>query len=360
MQNKDLHRLNVGLNTDDSPENLQPGEYVDALNMRVASSTEQQGVGVMETLQGELEVIISALAPTYYGGPIGGSFIYEGIEAISIGNQIWSQKNYEGSYPGSRVYDNNEANRAVYGGLYTWQMIRNADFCPSGWRIPTIEDWQELITYLGGASVAGGKMKEVGTEFWLSPNLGATNESAFRALGAGRFSAAVFELLRQKSFFWAYDDTDPLTAIFDFLWVGAVEGGNHLMNSLGSDFITVNAPDFATGYIPVTSASTFNMPDGYEADDTDLLWWTALAVKRNVTVAELIGYDFTRTLVKYDNDDPHHIRWIGLLKAGVVLTEEQINTLHETFELSIFWSGVWNDNGFLKANRGFEQSIWVP
>jgi hypothetical protein len=45
MQNKDLHRLNIGLNSDDNPADLQPGEYTDALNMRVASSEEQQGVG---------------------------------------------------------------------------------------------------------------------------------------------------------------------------------------------------------------------------------------------------------------------------------------------------------------------------
>ena len=39
--------------------------------------------------------------------------------------------------------------------------------------------YNTLATYLGGASVAGSKMKLTGTKYWNSPNTGATNESLF-------------------------------------------------------------------------------------------------------------------------------------------------------------------------------------
>lgn len=94
-------------------------------------------------------------------------------------------------------YTNNNASvGAVYGKLYNgyairlWELNRIAydaayPTTPWGWRMPTQADITTLQTTLGGASVAGGKMKKEGLTFWLSPNIGADNSSGFSAIPAG-------------------------------------------------------------------------------------------------------------------------------------------------------------------------------
>jgi uncharacterized protein (TIGR02145 family) len=51
--------------------------------------------------------------------------------------------------------------------------------------VPTHTEFIFLVDYLGGEAVAGGKMKSTGTQYWGSPNIGATNESGFSALPSG-------------------------------------------------------------------------------------------------------------------------------------------------------------------------------
>ena len=87
-------------------------------------------------------------------------------------------------------YNNDLTNNAKYGKLYNWYAVSkisngNKNVCPTGWHVPTDAEWTVLTDYLGGESVAGGKMKEVGTTSWNSPNTDATNTSLFSALPGG-------------------------------------------------------------------------------------------------------------------------------------------------------------------------------
>ena len=91
-------------------------------------------------------------------------------------------------------YNNDAANNAKYGKLYNWYAVSktkngNKNICPAGWHVPTDSEWTVLTDYLGGPSVAGGKMKEVGTSNWNTPNTDATNSSLFSALPGGYRSA---------------------------------------------------------------------------------------------------------------------------------------------------------------------------
>jgi uncharacterized protein (TIGR02145 family) len=82
-------------------------------------------------------------------------------------------------------YNNDILNKTPYGALYNWYTVNTGKLCPSGWHVPTDEEWTVLSTYLGGLSIAGGKLKETGTGHWLNPNTGATNETGFTALPGG-------------------------------------------------------------------------------------------------------------------------------------------------------------------------------
>lgn len=99
-------------------------------------------------------------------------------------------------------YNGEDNNILAYGRLYTWYVIiDNRGICPTGWHVPSNSDWSALINYLGGLNVAGGNLKETGTEHWKNPNV-ATNESGFSALAGGRRRAFDFIQIRDKGFWW--------------------------------------------------------------------------------------------------------------------------------------------------------------
>jgi uncharacterized protein (TIGR02145 family) len=93
---------------------------------------------------------------------------------------------YESAPKYQWAYDANEGNVATYGRLYTWYALNDGrHLCPTGWHIPTDAEWTTLTDFLGGESVAGGKLKEAGIVHWTDTNVGATNETGFTALPGG-------------------------------------------------------------------------------------------------------------------------------------------------------------------------------
>ncbi len=134
-------------------------------------------------------------------------------ETVQIGDQLWMTENLKvthyndgteiptgysdddwaglstGAYA---VYGDNESNADTYGYLYNWYAVDDdRGICPASWHVPTDGEYAALSDYLGGTSVAGGKLKECTeggcpeSEYWYSPNTGATNESSFTALPGG-------------------------------------------------------------------------------------------------------------------------------------------------------------------------------
>ncbi len=142
--------------------------------------------------------IKSFLAKDYLIDPRDG----QTYEIVIIGNQTWMAENLNYQTTNSWWYDNSSTNGDIYGMLYTWDAAQTA--CPSGWHLPSDGEWKVLTDFLGGAYVAGGKMKEAGTVHWNAPNTGATNSSGFTALPGGyRDTSGLFYFLGPYGYWWS-------------------------------------------------------------------------------------------------------------------------------------------------------------
>jgi uncharacterized protein (TIGR02145 family) len=136
---------------------------------------------------------------------------------VIIGTQIWTNTNldvttYRDGTPIPQVtdptawaglttgawcyYNNDPANGAIYGKLYNWYAVAgihdndpatpNKILAPTGWHIATDAEWTSLTDFLGGANVAGKKLKDnSATSTWDVTTHYATNQSGFSALPAG-------------------------------------------------------------------------------------------------------------------------------------------------------------------------------
>lgn len=138
---------------------------------------------------------------------------------VKIGSQVWMAENLN-TYTqyGSWATNNNFLSTEIYGRLYNWKTAMN--ICPSGWHLPSDTEWETLINFLGGDTIAGGKLKSRGTAYWRKPNDGATNSSGFAALpGGDKISYHVgsrqyesFSYLNDNAFFWSSTQNDRETA----------------------------------------------------------------------------------------------------------------------------------------------------
>ena len=160
---------------------------------------------------------------------------FNGYDTVHIGTQVWMKQNlktskynngttipnitdnaiWTGLSTGGRAYYNNDsvANADTYGALYNWYAVNTGNLCPFGWHVPTDNEWTALVNYLGGTSIAGGKLKEAGLTHWNSPNTGATNSSGFTALPGGyRLTSGTYNFKGVLGYWWTSTESSILDA----------------------------------------------------------------------------------------------------------------------------------------------------
>jgi len=112
-------------------------------------------------------------------------------------------------------YDNDSTTyAAIYGKLYNWYAVNDSrGLAPEGWHIPTELEVNTLTSCLGGNTIAGGHMKEIGNSHWNSPNNGATNISGFKGLPGGyRNINSTFFGIGTWGEWWCTTEVNPTAA----------------------------------------------------------------------------------------------------------------------------------------------------
>jgi uncharacterized protein (TIGR02145 family) len=137
--------------------------------------------------------------PDYSDDPNDGkgddSYSYSG--GVKIGNQTWMAKNLDRKTINSKCYENSEEYCLKYGRMYTWTDAVKA--CPAGWHLPNDAEWTELITAVGGESIAGKKLKA--TSGW-GDSWNGTDDYGFSALPGGTQWASMEFLGAEEYGYW--------------------------------------------------------------------------------------------------------------------------------------------------------------
>ncbi len=110
-------------------------------------------------------------------------------------------------------YGKDSINQDKFGKLYNWYAVNDPrGIAPQGWHVPSDGEWQILVDFLGGDSIAGGKMKESDTTNWKSPNSETTNKSGFSALPGGyRYHDGIY-YVGYNAFFFSSTEHSTTTA----------------------------------------------------------------------------------------------------------------------------------------------------
>jgi uncharacterized protein (TIGR02145 family) len=157
---------------------------------------------------------------------------------VAIGTQVWMVENLKTTKyndgtaiplikdsatwanlttPGYCWYQNDPTYIMTTGALYNWYAVNTGILCPTGWHVPSDSDFIALSNNLGGGSIAGGKLKEIGTTHWRSPNMGADNFSGFTALPGGYRNNHGFYGLEVNGSWWATTPVGASNAMYLYL-----------------------------------------------------------------------------------------------------------------------------------------------
>jgi uncharacterized protein (TIGR02145 family)/uncharacterized repeat protein (TIGR02543 family) len=158
---------------------------------------------------------------------------------VRIGTQMWMTENmnYQPASGNSWCYKNSVDSCTKYGRLYNWATAMNIDtsynskylggsnvkrqgVCPSGWHLPSHEEWNTLVKYAGGSSTAGTKLKSSNGWNMYSGIPVGTDELGFSALpGGDRYRTYdcddCFYNIGYRGFWWdAYESIDSVAGCF--------------------------------------------------------------------------------------------------------------------------------------------------
>ena len=111
----------------------------------------------------------------------------DGTPIKNIVDQTEWDSTEQGEVAGYCYYDNDPENGKKYGALYNWYSVMPGKLCPEGWHVPTVNDFKNLILYLGEKPGTKIKAKEgwQDVDYVTKPEYQGTDEFGFNALPGG-------------------------------------------------------------------------------------------------------------------------------------------------------------------------------
>jgi uncharacterized protein (TIGR02145 family) len=131
---------------------------------------------------------------------------------VEIGSQVWMAENLNCEATGSKCYNNDPNNCAIYGRLYSYATAMT--ICPSGWHLPNNADWTALMKHINPDCRETYTCEGVGIELkstsgWDDGNDGNSGNGydtyGFAALPGGQGNSEVngsFNFIGRQTTFW--------------------------------------------------------------------------------------------------------------------------------------------------------------
>ena len=188
---------------------------------------------------------------------------------VRIGDQLWLTENMNYRTPtGSSYYSKDSLGYSeIYGRLYDYNAAMQTEVCPSGWRLPSKSDLDKLIAYCKNDFIGyiGGRLKEIDTVHWKSPNTSATDDFGFCARPGGYgtgINNISYNKINEESDFWVYYDKNysiRAALFYDKSWIQY----SYFMDK--DDHLSVRCVADTIGYITTGNryTTTFSEPGTY-------------------------------------------------------------------------------------------------
>jgi len=117
--------------------------------------------------------------------------------AVKIDGKTWMAQNLNYQTGTSWCLDDDNTNCEKYGRLYDWETAKTA--CPTGWHLPSIEEWNGLESSSGGDATG----KTLKSTYGWNDNGNGTDNNGFSALpGGGRSSNNYFYTAGVDGYWW--------------------------------------------------------------------------------------------------------------------------------------------------------------
>ena len=133
---------------------------------------------------------------------------------VVVGDQVWIKDNMNYEMQGSYCYEDDSTKCSKYGRLYTWDAAKSA--CPSGFHLPSYDEYDTLFKNLGGAIDFGKNYKS--TTGWVNNGNGRGREE-FTVYPAGfRELEGDYDDEGWLACYWSSTEADDGTIYYAFVY----------------------------------------------------------------------------------------------------------------------------------------------